>query len=374
MAPKTQAGTRVGLVLGAGGTLGGAWLAGALSAVADGLDLPPGDAEVLVGTSAGSAIAALAAGGMDPAYLAAYACGGPLDGLEPGAELPADAAERREEAIGFRLARALPPIGPGSWRMALRSLTRPHRTPPAALLAGWLPRGAICSKPLRDGLRHLLGEQDWPARPRLHVVACDYATGRRVAFGAPDAPPARLPDAVAASCAIPGFYHPISIAGRSYVDGGVWSASNLDLLAGAGLDLVVCLNPISSDASPRRRSPADLLAAAMRADAGRRLRREAEVLRAAGTEVLLVQPGAAELDLMGLNLMRREGRQELAESAARTVLRELRSGAAAAPARAILRRGRGRGRGGARRAPAARSGAPPDRPPARPDGRRRAAR
>jgi NTE family protein len=336
MSARTRRRPRVGLVLGAGGTLGGAWLAGALSAVSDGLGLRPTDAEIVVGTSAGSAIGTLAASGMDPAYLAAYACGGPLDGLDPGAALPEDAEERREAAIAFRLARRLPSLGPGSWRMALRGLTRPHRTPPGALLAGWLPRGPICSKPLRDGLRHLFGEEGWPEAPQLWVVACDYGTGERVAFGRPGAPPAQLPDAVAASCAIPGFYHPVSIAGRQYVDGGIWSVSNLDLLAGEGLDLVVCLNPISSEASVPRRWPADHLAAAMRAAAGRDVRREAETLRAAGTEVLLLQPGAEELALMGLNLMRKEGRRELAELAARNVLRELRT-EAATPARALLR-------------------------------------
>ena len=84
-----------------------------------------------------------------------------------------------------------------------------------------------------------------------------------------------------------------------------------------------------------RRWPADHLAAAMRAAAGRDVRREAETLRAAGTEVLLLQPGAEELALMGLNLMRKEGRRELAELAAHNVLRDLRTDAAA-PARALL--------------------------------------
>ena len=52
--------------------------------------------------------------------------------------------------------------------------------------------------------------------------------------------------AVAASCAIPGFYRSVRIGDRRYVDGGVHSTSNLDLLAGEGLDLVICLNPTSS--------------------------------------------------------------------------------------------------------------------------------
>ena len=67
-----------------------------------------------------------------------------------------------------------------------------------------------------------------------------------------DAPRAELADAVAASCAIPGFYHPVTIAGRRYVDGGLYSTSNLDILRGAELDLVICLNPLTSKQEGRR--------------------------------------------------------------------------------------------------------------------------
>ena len=80
----------------------------------------------------------------------------------------------------------------------------------------------------------------------MRVVACDYATGRRTVFGRPKSPKADLADAVAASCAIPGFYHPVTIAGRRYVDGGMYSTSNLDILRDAHMDLVICLNPTSS--------------------------------------------------------------------------------------------------------------------------------
>ena len=83
-------------------------------------------------------------------------------------------------------------------------------------------------------------------------MTCDYRTGKRVPFGRTDSPPATVADAVAASCAIPGFYRPVKIGGRRYVDGGVCSASNLDLLAGRGLDLVICLNPLSSSRTRAR--------------------------------------------------------------------------------------------------------------------------
>src|SRR4029078_9443187 len=97
-----------------------------------------------------------------------------------------------------------------------------------------------------------------------------------------------LADAVAASCAIPGFYHPVTIAGRRYVDGGICSVSNLDLLCGEGLDLVICLNPMSSLAQATGGSPADRMAAIMRSAAGRRPRPEArKAPEGAGGRLLL---------------------------------------------------------------------------------------
>src|SRR5205823_4363559 len=105
--------------------------------------------------------------------------------------------------------------------------------------------------------------------PNLWVVACDYATGRRVPFGRENAPEADLADAVAASCAIPGFYEPVTIAGRRYIDGGLWSTSNLDILRNEALDLVICLNPTSSLHPPHAWNPVERLAGLARRGAWR---------------------------------------------------------------------------------------------------------
>ena len=122
-------------------------------------------------------------------------------------------------------------------------------------------------------------------------------------FGREDAPAAELADAVAASCAIPGFYRPVRIGGRRYVDGGVCSASNLDLLAGRGLDLVICLNPLSSSDDPRSANPLDWPSQLSRAANRRRLGHEARKVRGYGTKVVLIEPTAADLRAMGRNLM-----------------------------------------------------------------------
>ena len=120
------------------------------------------------------------------------------------------------------------------------------------------------------------------------AMAVDYWTGRRVALGRADAPKAALPDAVAASCAVPGFYRPVEIDGRPYVDGGVYSTSNLDVLREQPLDLVLALNPMSSLHVGSPSTLAERLAFRMREVAGRRLGSEAKRLRVNGIEPILI--------------------------------------------------------------------------------------
>jgi NTE family protein len=165
--------------------------------------------------------------------------------------------------------------------------------------------------------------QGWCEHPNTWIVACDYATGRRVPFGRDGAPPADLADAVAASCAIPGFYHPIEIAGRRYVDGGMYSTSNLDILRDQALDLVICLNPTSTLHPLQALNPRDAALLLLHRDTGPRLGREAKRLRARGTDVVLIQPVREDLDAMGPNLMSRRNRNEVIATAQRTVAEQL---------------------------------------------------
>jgi NTE family protein len=320
--PAGRRSPRVGLVLGAGGVMGGAWLTGALHALADELGWDPASADCVVGTSAGSMIGSLCASGVPPWFMIAHSAGERFDGLVDAEGRPAEHADRNGGAV-FKLERALPPIGPGSWRLALNSLRNPLRHTPGALLSGWLPRGVISTEPLKETIRRAV-PSGWSIHPRLWIVACDFNTGERVVFGHEGAPEADLADAVAASCAIPGFYHPVKIGGRRYVDGGMHSPSNLDLVADEALDVVICLNPTSSLDEIPLRHPVERLHAFMRSASGRRLGREARALREAGIDVVLIQPVAEDLDVMGGNLMSRRRRHELIELATRTVRKQLR--------------------------------------------------
>jgi NTE family protein len=331
---------RVGLVLGAGGVLGGAWLTGGLDALADETDWDPGSADFIVGTSAGSMIGALSAAGVPPWFMVAHSAGESFEGVTAADGSPAAEADRAAGAV-FRLHRGLPPLGPGSLRMAFTALANPLGHTPLQLMTGWLPTGLISTDSLQAIVRRAVADS-WVEHPNYWAVACDYSTGRRIPFGRLDSPNAEIAKAVAASCAIPGFYRPVKIGGRRYVDGGVCSASNLDLLAGRGLDMIVCLNPLSSgtevgapggDAggvgpldSFRALDPRDWLGTLSRQANGRRLAHEAAKVRGFGTRVVLLEPTAEDYAAMGHNLMsaRPERRQQVIETAARTVREQLR--------------------------------------------------
>src|SRR5437867_8559042 len=127
---------KVGLVLGAGGVIGGAWLTGGLHAVAKETGWDPASADHVVGTSAGAMIGALCASGVPPWFMVAHSRGETFEELTDAEGRPAAEADRAAGAV-FRLQRTLPPIGPGSWRLALSALWRAPRLPPATVVTGW---------------------------------------------------------------------------------------------------------------------------------------------------------------------------------------------------------------------------------------------
>lgn len=322
---------KVGLVLGAGGVLGGAWLTGGLHALAEETDWDPGSAEFIVGTSAGSMIGALAASGVPAWFMVAHSAGESFDGVSAADGTPAAEADRAAGAV-FRLHRGLPTLGPGSLRMALTALRNPLGHTPLQMMAGWLPAGLVSTESLQEIVRRAVPGR-WVEHPNYWAVACDYHSGKRTVFGRLDAPNVEIAEAVAASCAIPGFYRPVKVDNRRYVDGGVCSASNLDVVAGRGLDLVICLNPLSSGTSLERTAtsplgrvaldPRDWLGALSRQANGRRLAHEAGKVRRFGTEVLLIEPTRADHAAMGHNLMSASRRQEVIETATESVREQL---------------------------------------------------
>lgn len=306
----SRRGPRIGLVFGAGGVVGGAWAAGALAALVRETGWEPWQATHIVGTSAGAVFAALAS------------CRVPTARLLPRPReswLLADLAE----AHLFQ-PRAPQVWRPGSWRLSTAALAR--RPTPFSLLralSGVVPPGRISTAPIEQTIRRV-APSGWAPHPACWVVATDYASGARTVFGRTGAPLTDLGLAVAASCAIPGFFQPVQIEGRAYVDGGLHSLTNLDLLSGLGLDLVLCLSPMSCRALERRLGPEDLFAALVSRVAAADVDRAAAQLEREGTEVVLVEPGRREAALMGTDMMAMGHCAQLPELALRAVTARLR--------------------------------------------------
>src|SRR5256885_3558170 len=139
---------KVGLVLGAGGVLGGAWLTGGLAALAEETGWDPGSADYIVGTSAGSVMGSLVAAGVPPWFMVAHSAGESFDGLVDSDGRPAASASRSGGAV-FKLYRGLPSLAPGSLRLGLAALRNPSRFTPTAALAGWAPVGLVSTDSIK---------------------------------------------------------------------------------------------------------------------------------------------------------------------------------------------------------------------------------
>lgn len=286
--------TRTAVVLGAGGLTGQAFHLGVLTALADLTGFDARRAGVTVGTSAGSLVAAALAAGMSAADQLAVLSGEPVS-AEGQALLRASRArgaapplEPVPAAAGRR------PLAPAA---ALAAARRPWAVRPGAVVSSLLPPGRTSTESISRGIRKLHGDR-WPG-DGLRVCALRARDARRVVFGAAGAPQVDVGTAVAASCAIPGYFCPVLVDGEPYVDGGGHSPTNADVVRRGEADLVVVSSPMSMSRGAGR--PAD---AAVRFAVRRYLAREVRLLRRRGLAVVVFQPTAQDLAAMGLNPMR----------------------------------------------------------------------
>ncbi len=310
--------TSIGVVLGAGGVVGAAFHAGALDALAEVTGWDARTAALLVGTSAGSGVSASLRVGFSPADLFARSLGRTLsrEGRALGASV-GDGSVQIPPAPGWAPLSFLRPAAP--WLAAV-SFLAPGPVRPG-LLAGWLPRGTVSTGFLGERIRALGREREragawtdrrWPDAPTW-ICATRMRDGKRVVLGRADVD-TDIGTAVEASSAVPGFFAPVSIGGHDHFDGGTFSPTNADLVAGLGFDLVIVISPMSAvSAALGPAVPFELddgVGAALVTGIGRSvdlggrrlnamtLAREVKAIRASGTPVLVLQPTAADLEVM----------------------------------------------------------------------------
>jgi NTE family protein len=206
------------LVLAGGGLAGIAWETGILRGIADGSPATAKallDVDVLVGTSAGSAVAA-----------------------QLGSGLGLDALFERQTAESS--AELNPTVGIDEiTELFVAAMLTPNTTKAQKLQkigAVALSTKTVTEAVRRDVIAQRLPSHDWPERA-LRISAIDTATGELIAFDKDSG--VGLVDAVAASCAVPGVWPPVTIGERRYMDGGVGSTVNMELANDCGVAVVL---------------------------------------------------------------------------------------------------------------------------------------
>jgi len=203
-------------VLGGGGVAGIAWELGLLTGLADeGVDLT--GADLIVGTSAGSVVAAQITGTAS------------LDALFDRQLVPTDQSGELMADLDLDGLTAM-------FGDAVRDASTPDEMR-AAIGRVALATATVAESARRAVIEHRLPDHEWAPDRDVRVVAADAKSGETRVFTRDQG--VSIIDAVAASCAVPGVWPPVTIEDRRYIDGGVRSATNADLAAGCGTIVIV---------------------------------------------------------------------------------------------------------------------------------------
>lgn len=255
------------VVFSAGGAAGWAYHAGVVAALRDQAEYEASAADLVIGTSAGSAIAAAARSGVSAEEM-----------LRPVATPPTQ--EQRAEMMSHVRSRAkrVRPLSPALAGRAARNGSGWLLATSGMIPGGFFPTAGLGRFP---GVSE---HEEWPAG--LYIPAASVDTAGRVVFGR-DVTHVSVADAVEASSAVPGMFEPKEIDGRRFVDGGTLSGTHADLALDAEPDVVV----ISSLITRPGQKPTSR-------HARKRLNQEMATLREHGVDVLLIQPDKPHRELL----------------------------------------------------------------------------
>lgn len=300
-----------GLVLGGGGLLGAAWMVGALTALEKHTGYDVREFDYIVGTSAGAVLAGLLGAGVDVPTIRDHQLGRTNGGPLAGHEWDYDTATGGSKPLR-------PRWRVGSPSLVTRNVRRLRQMPPLAVLSALAPEGRGSLQNVGGLIEAVVPDGGWVPRTGIWVVTLNYDTGRRVPFGRPGEAPVGMAEAVMASCAIPGWFAPMTINGQRYVDGGTWSATSADLLVGQGLDEIYVIAPMVSFELDHPTTLLTRVERRWRARATLRCTREVSRLRREGVEVTVLGPGPEDLVAMGANVMDSSRRLSVLDTSIRT--------------------------------------------------------
>lgn len=293
--------TKLAVVIGCGGTIGGTWATAVLYALAEQTGIDPRDADMLQGTSAGAELVTMLGGGVGVQDL--------ID-MHHGVT--------RDERLRAHIAatpRSFPPLP----EPALLH-PRLHASQTAFTRAsGFAPIGrgdTTWLQELADAFSDNTGQL--PHR-NTRMVAFDYRAGERVVFGGPDAPAASVGEALRASWAVPGWMPPVRIGGRSFIDGGVASTASVDLVEPTDADTVIVIAPMASPVGHRAPGFAGIAEnSLLRRPMSRVLDKEIDTARARGIRVVSLLASRRDLVGLGANFMSRRHRRKAFDAAMTT--------------------------------------------------------
>lgn len=295
------------LVIGGGGAVAAASSCGALLALSEIAGVRPSDARVMIGTSAGAALAADLRLGRS---------------LE---DIVADMRSRESAAFDIRRAWNNKPelvrrVVGATWVMGQAMTPGIWRISPLRLVQKAFPGSLMAIEPEHWEARY---PAEWP-KDDLWLVASDLDTGRRAVLTANGyrGAPVALTTAVRASCAVPGVYAPIRVGKYRLVDGGVTSPTNVDLALYAGCRAVIALAPMGYD--PRERP--GCVRTISRLHLNTTIDRDVAKVRRSGMTILTVRPGADELRHHRMNVLSKQGHEEIIEAAYEATRRHLSAG------------------------------------------------
>jgi len=263
------------LVLGGGGPVGIAWESGLIAGLAQaGADL--GQADFTLGTSAGSFVGARLAMGADPRTLA--------DPILAEAERSAAAPRAGGDRPPADLSKLMQLMGEAQG--GLRNPAEVRAEIGAwALAASTMDEAAFIESFGRSFAA--LAADAWPERG-FACTAVDAETGAFQLWTKDSG--VSVVRAVASSCSVPGVYPPVTLKGRRYIDGGMRSATNVDMAVGHDMVVVIALRLGGGGGAAGERIVA-------------RLDEEIETLKGGGATVVLITPDEASLAAFGVNLM-----------------------------------------------------------------------